>query len=61
MADEEKKDNNKNKKELSFSENISERHDISEAIVSFLKGKTIQECIDTLDAVKRKLLNRTVA
>jgi hypothetical protein len=43
-----------------FWENISERSNASEAIMDFLKGKTVQECLDTLDAVKRKILGSAV-
>lgn len=59
----EKNDNNeRNKKikELSFMENIKSRKDISEAIVDFLRGRSVQECISTLDAAKRKILERAI-
>ena len=59
----EKNDNNeRNKKikELSFMENIKSRKDISEAIVDFLRGRSVQECISTLDAAKRKILDRAI-
>ena len=51
---------NKKIKELSFMENIKSRKDISEAIVDFLRGRSVQECISTLDAAKRKILDRAI-
>ncbi len=53
----EKNLNNNNTKSLS--KLINDRHDRSEAILEFLRGLTVQECIDTLDTVRRKLFNRT--
>lgn len=58
-----KNDNNekgKKIKELSFMENVKSRKDISEAIVDFLRGRSVQECISTLDTAKRKILDRAV-
>lgn len=53
--------NDKDKKQPDYSllQTIIERGDIAEAILSFLKGKTVQECIDILDAVKRRMLAET--
>lgn len=51
---------NKKIKELSFMENIKSRKDISEAIVDFLRGRSVQECISTLDAAKRKIMDRAI-
>lgn len=47
-------------KQPSLSEVMGKRAEAAEAIVDFLKGKTVQECIDTLDAVKRRILADTV-
>lgn len=56
----ENKDDKNKKKELSFLDNISNRADISDAIVDFLKGRSVQECISTLDAAKRKILDMAI-
>lgn len=60
MPEGDKNDKNKKPKELSFLENIKNRKDISDAIVDFLIGRSVQECIDTLDAAKRKILDKAV-
>ena len=60
MDGDNKNDKNKKQKELSFLENIRNRKDISEAIVDFLKGRSVQECLSTLDVVKRKILDRAL-
>jgi len=47
-------------KKDTFLEKIGKRADMSDAIMGFLKGKSVQDCIDILDAVKRKILSNTV-
>jgi hypothetical protein len=44
-------ENKKNNNRDNFLSKIEKRSDISEAIAAFLKGLTVQESIDTLDAV----------
>ena len=50
-----KMDNNKKPLQQMF----EERGNKAEAIVEFLKGLTVQECLSTLDAAKRMILNNT--
>jgi hypothetical protein len=53
-------DNDKNKKHEPFFKKIEKRSDNAQAIMEFLKGLTVQECIDTLDAVKRHIFSQAI-
>jgi hypothetical protein len=53
-------ENNKNKKDEPFMKKIEKRSDNAHAIMDFLKGLTVQECIDTLEAAKRHILSRAI-
>lgn len=51
---------NDKKPKKNFLEVMNERGELADAIYDFLCGKSVQECIDILDAVKRRILEKTI-